>query len=189
VVTSQALRRAIFLDRDGVINRSLVIDGKAYAPRRPEDFRLLPGSRAAMHDLAAAGFVLFVVTNQPDIGNGLVEASVVEAMNERLRRETPVTAVYCCPHSQKAGCECRKPSPGMLLAAAREYGIDLATSYMVGDRPSDIECGRRAHCRTIYIDRGYREKLEGRADLKARSLSHAARLILAAEGYAHKAHG
>lgn len=178
VVMRQNLRRAIFLDRDGVINRSRVIDGKAYAPRRLEDFRLLPGVRNAMLDLTTAGFVLVVVTNQPDIGNALVEASVVEAMNDRLRRETPVMDIYCCPHSQKVKCDCRKPAPGMLLMAAHEHGIALSASYMVGDRPSDVECGRRAGCKTVFIDRGYREILGESADLVASSLPQATRLIL-----------
>lgn len=183
-LTGEALRRAVFLDRDGVINRSHVVAGKPYAPRRIEDFRLLPGAAVAIDTLATAGFLVFVVTNQPDIGNRLVAPSVVTAMHERLRRELRIEEVYCCPHRQDENCTCRKPAPGMLLEAAACHHIDLSASFMVGDRSSDMEAGQRAGCDTIFIDRRYAEGLRVRPHVIVRSLPAAARHILKAAGTA-----
>lgn len=148
---------AVFLDRDGVLNRSLVRDGKPFAPRRLQDFRLLPGAAKAVARLKAAGFLVIVVTNQPDIGNGLVDPAEVAAMNDRLKARVPVDEVVVCPHRQTDGCSCRKPNPGMLVDAASRWGIDLATSFMVGDRGSDVVAGLRAGCYTLLVRRGYRE--------------------------------
>lgn len=168
---------AVFLDRDGVLNRALVRDGKAYAPRSMRDFRLLPGTAKAVAALRGAGFRTVVVTNQPDIGNGLVDRATVEAMNDRLRSRTGVDDIMVCPHRQDMGCACRKPAPGMLLSAAR-HGIDLGRSYMVGDRWSDVAAGRAAGCFTIFIDRGYREGCPETPDAVAASLPAAVGLIL-----------
>ncbi len=169
---------AVFVDRDGVLNRSAVRDGKPYAPRRLEEFRLLPGVAAAVADLKAAGLLVIVVTNQPDIGNGLVEATVVEAMHARLAAKAPVDEIRVCPHSQSAGCDCRKPRPGMLLAAAEAWNVDLAESYMVGDRAGDVVAGRAAGCYTVFVDRNYRETPSLAFDAKVRSFPEAARAIL-----------
>jgi D-glycero-D-manno-heptose 1,7-bisphosphate phosphatase len=179
-MVTTALRRAAFLDRDGVILRSTVRAGKPYAPRRLEDCRLLPGARAAIDDLKRAGLLVIVVTNQPDIGNGLVEASVVEQMHARLRRTLAVDDIRMCPHRQDAGCDCRKPRPGMLRDAARAHGIDLARSFMVGDRASDVEAGAAAGCYTVFLDRRYGENAgrDIRADVTVRSLPEAARHLL-----------
>jgi len=173
------LRPAVFLDRDGVLNRCEVVNGKPYAPRRLRDFRLLPGVADAVRALKDAGFLLVVATNQPDIGNGLVAAATVAAMHDRLRARLPLDAIELCPHKQAAGCGCRKPKPGMLRRAARRLGISLADSVMVGDRASDIAAGKAAGCRTIFIDRRYRESGPVGADAIARSLPAAVRVILA----------
>lgn len=169
---------AVFLDRDGVICRSVTIGGKPYAPRRLEDFRLLPGAAQAARDLKRAGFLVIVVTNQPDIGNGLVAAAIVEAMHTKLRARLPVDDICMCPHRQDAGCECRKPKPGMLLAAARRWNIDLKNSYMVGDRGSDVVAGKAAGCYTLLINRHYSEVRDTAPDRLVRSLAEAARFIL-----------
>ena len=145
--------RAVFLDRDGVLNRCAVHGGKPYAPRRLADFRLLPGVAQAVRALKRAGFLVVVVTNQPDIGNGRVEAAVVEAMHRKLKARVPVDDIRVCPHRQDADCACRKPRPGMLLAAAADLRIDLKNSYMVGDRRGDIVAGKAAGCYTFLINR------------------------------------
>lgn len=152
--------------------------GKAYAPRRLVDFRLLPGVPKAVAALKRAGFLVVVVTNQPDIGNGLVEAAIVEAMHARLRSRVPVDDIRMCPHRQDAGCSCRKPRPGMLLAAARRWNIDLKNSYMVGDRASDIVAGKAAGCYTLLINRHYSEPLPNSPERTVRSLPAAVRIIL-----------
>ena len=172
------MRRAVFLDRDGVLSRSEVRGGKPYAPRRLEDFRLLPGVTQAVRSLKQADFVVIVVTNQPDIGNGLVDSTVVEAMHAKLKARVPVDDILMCPHRQDAGCECRKPKPGMLLAAAKRWKIDLKNSYMVGDRDGDVIAGRAAGCYTLLIKRGYSETQRAKAETFARSLPAAVRFIL-----------
>lgn len=172
-------RRAVFLDRDGVLNRSLVVEGKPFAPRRLRDFRLLPGAAAAVRRLKTAGFVVVVVTNQPDIGNGLVEAATVAEMNRRLMARAPVDEVRVCPHTRRDGCACRKPRPGMLVDAAARFAVDLTRSTMVGDRAGDIEAGRAAGCFTIKIERGYAEPPGPQPDMTVRSLAEAVEAILA----------
>ena len=170
-------RRAVFLDRDGVINRCEVRGGKPYAPRRIADFRLLPGVVAAVQSLKDAGFMVIVVTNPPDIRNGLVEVAVVDAMHDKLRKRLPVDDIRVCPHRQDEGCACRKPKPGMLIEAAAKWNIDFARSFMVGDRWGDIVAGKAVGCYTFFIDRGYGEPRLTVADSYARTLAAAARAI------------
>jgi len=172
-------RPAVFLDRDGVLNRTEVIDGKPYAPRQLAHFRLLPKARSSVARLKQAGFQVIVVTNQPDIGNGQVDPAEVEAMHLRLRQRVPVDDIRMCPHRQTDGCQCRKPRPGMLLDAARDLALDLSRSFMVGDRPGDIVAGSAAGCHTIFVSRGYRERLESPADAVVGSLAAAVEHILA----------
>ncbi len=175
------MKKAVFFDRDGVLVRSLVRDGKPYAARTLEEFEILPESGEVTRRLAEAGFQLLVFTNQPDVGNGLVERSVVEEMNRILLQTLPLTAIKVCYHSQKDECACRKPKPGMLTEAASEFDLDLSQSYVVGDRKSDIEAGNAAGCFTIFIDRGYREQSPDNADKWVQSLAEAKDLILALE--------
>ena len=148
---------AVFLDRDGVICRSFVRNGKPFAPRKLEDFKLMPNSHHSVKRLKQKGFKVIVVTNQPDIGNGMVTLDVIKAMHQKLLDKTKVDDVFVCTHRQDEACECRKPKPGMLFTASKKHGIDLSKSIMVGDRASDIEAGKRAGCKTIFIDRHYAE--------------------------------
>ena len=171
-------RRAVFLDRDGVVNRCEVRNGKPYAPRRLEDFLLLPRVLSAVQSLKRANFLVIVVTNQPDIGNGLIDRAVVDAMHERLRVRLSVDDIKVCRHRQDENCRCRKPKPGMLLESARHWKIDLNNSYMVGDRCSDVVAGQSAGCYTIFINRGYREGKCPKPDRMINSLPAAVRLIL-----------
>jgi D-glycero-D-manno-heptose 1,7-bisphosphate phosphatase len=173
------MKRAVFLDRDGVINRSLVRDGKPYPPTRVEEFELLPGVAESCAKLKAAGFLLVVATNQPDVGRGTLVRETVEAMHEKMCAALPLDRVEVCyDPGQGAPSEFRKPAPGMLLRAARELDIDLSRSWMVGDRWRDIDCGAAAGCRTIFVDHGYDEKLKAHPDFTVRSLAGAADVIL-----------
>jgi D-glycero-D-manno-heptose 1,7-bisphosphate phosphatase len=173
-----AARRAVFLDRDGVINRSLLRNGKPVAPRSLEEFEILPGVPEAIRRLAEAGFLIFVATNQPDIGNGLVDPEIVERMHRQLLDQFPITKIYCCPHRQDAGCACRKPRPGMLLAAAREFGVNLAASFMVGDRYSDVQAAEAAGCTPVFIDYKYVETPDFPVKLACENLLQAGDAIL-----------
>lgn len=169
---------AVFLDRDGVINRNAVRDDRPVAPTTLDAFEFLPGVEDAVAALRVAGFRIVVATNQPDVGKGVVDKTVVEAMHDRLRSRLAVDAIKVCYHVDDDGCDCRKPKPGMLLEAAREWRLDLGRSYMVGDRWRDVEAGRNAGCRTIFIDHHYAERRPAAPDFTVASLAEAASLIL-----------
>jgi D-glycero-D-manno-heptose 1,7-bisphosphate phosphatase len=173
--------RAIFLDRDGVLSRSLVRNGLPFAPTTLDDFEILPEVPEACHRLKNAGFLLIVVTNQPEVGRGAMKQETVEAMHAKMRRELPIDRVDVCYHPGHglSHCDCRKPKTGLLVAAARELNIDLTQSWMVGDRWRDIDCGFAAGCRTVFIDRGYVETLKQTPDYRAQDLAEAAKIILA----------
>jgi D-glycero-D-manno-heptose 1,7-bisphosphate phosphatase len=173
------MRPAVFLDRDGVINRAVVRNGKPYPPASLEAFELLPGVVEAVAALRAAGYVIVIATNQPDVATGKQSREVVDAMHDRLRRELAVDDIRVCFHVDADGCACRKPRPGMLVEAARQWNLDLAASVMVGDRWRDIAAGRAAGCRTAFIDYGYAEPRPEAPDIIVDSLSAASRWILA----------
>ncbi|PAW82575.1 MAG: D,D-heptose 1,7-bisphosphate phosphatase [Opitutia bacterium Tous-C8FEB] len=174
-------RPAVFLDRDGTLNRQVVRDGRPYPPDRLEDFVLFPEVPAACAALAAAGFTLVVVTNQPDVGRGTQGREVVEAMHARLRAAVPELArieVCYAPGGETPPDPRRKPEPGMLLDAAAALSLDLGRSWMIGDRWRDIDCGRRAGVRTVFIDHGYAEALRAAPDCTAGSFAEAAAIVL-----------
>jgi D-glycero-D-manno-heptose 1,7-bisphosphate phosphatase len=174
-------QRAVFLDRDGVISRSLVRDGLPFAPTNLNDFEILPEATPACQRLKQKGFLLIVVTNQPEVGRGTMTKETVEAMHTGMCRELPIDRVEVCYHPGHgmSNCDCRKPKPGLLLRAAKELNIDLTQSWMVGDRWRDIDCGLAAGCRTVFIDRGYIESLKHPPDFQARDLAEATEIILA----------
>jgi D-glycero-D-manno-heptose 1,7-bisphosphate phosphatase len=173
--------RAVFLDRDGVINRALERDGLPYPPASPGEFKIFPEVPEACRRLKQAGFLLIVATNQPDVGRGTLKQEVVEIIHAEMCRRLPLDRVEVCCHPGKglSDCDCRKPKPGMLLRAARELDIDLVQSWMVGDRWRDVDCGHAAGCRTIFIDRGYAEELKQQPDFRVKNLLEAAEIILA----------
>jgi len=172
------MHKAVFLDRDGVINRAVVRDGKPYPPASLADMEVLPGVEAATQALHAAGWKLVVVTNQPDVARGTTPRETVEAINQYLAQSLPIDDFRTCYHDSADDCDCRKPRPGALLSAAKEYDIDLGASYMVGDRWRDVEAGERAGCKTIFIDYGYAEKQPETVNHRVHSLAEAARIIL-----------
>jgi D-glycero-D-manno-heptose 1,7-bisphosphate phosphatase len=170
--------RAVFLDRDGVLTIPEFRDGRSFAPRRLVDFRLYNDAAVSARRMKDAGFGLVVVTNQPDVGHGLLALDVVEAMHRRLAAAIPVDAIESCYHRQDEGCDCRKPKSGMLRCAAARLGIDCRRSFMIGDRASDVEAGRTVGCRTIFIDRGYIDEQPGQADFIVESLAEATSIVL-----------
>jgi D-glycero-D-manno-heptose 1,7-bisphosphate phosphatase len=172
--------RAVFLDRDGVINRALERESKPYPPTSLAEFEILPEVPAACAKLKAAGYLLVVATNQPDVGRGTLQQEVVEKIHAHMVAQLPIDRVEVCYHAGKGltDCACRKPKPGMLRHAAQALNIDLAQSWMVGDRWRDVDCGHAAGCQTIFIDRGYAEELKEKPDYSARDLGAAADIIL-----------
>jgi D-glycero-D-manno-heptose 1,7-bisphosphate phosphatase len=175
---SAASRRAVFFDRDGVLNEAIVRDGKPYSPANLQEVVIPQDARAAMQRLKEAGFVLLGVTNQPDVARGVQRQEIVEAINTTILGRLPLERFFVCYHDDRDGCDCRKPRPGLLLQAAAEYGIDLARSFMIGDRWRDVEAGRRAGCQTVHLVGRHTEEVGGPPDYTAHSLSDAASWIL-----------
>ncbi len=170
--------RGVFLDRDGVLNRPVVREGRPFAPTSLEQFELLPGVSQACSRLREQGLVLIVVTNQPDVARGVLSREQVEQMHQKLRELVPLDDIRICFHDGPDRCDCRKPRPGLLLEAARDWKLDLYESFMVGDRWRDIDAGRAAGCRTIFIDYAYRESLRSSPDWRVLSLPEAVDWIL-----------
>ena len=155
---SRPLRRAVFLDRDGVLNEALVRDGKPFGPTQLADLRIPPGTAEALARLKERDFLLLVVSNQPDVARGVQKRDTVEQMTRRLRAELPLDDVLMCFHDDNDDCDCRKPRPGLVTRAAQQNGIDLGRRYLIGDRWRDVDAGNNAGCRTIWIDHGYNEQ-------------------------------
>lgn len=175
-------RRAVFLDRDGVINRVVVRGGRPYPPDSVAALEVLPGVADALARLKAAGYCLVVVTNQPDVARGRQTRASVEAMHTRLASELPIDDFRTCYHDDEDGCSCRKPRPGLIIEAARAHGLDLERSVMVGDRWRDVDAGRAAGCATVFLDYAYDERRPRDPDLVAASLADAVEWILARQG-------
>ncbi len=180
---SPALRPAVFLDRDGTLNRQVVRDGKPYPPASLAEFELFPGVPEACRALHAAGYVLVVATNQPDVGRGDQDRAVVESMHDRLQTLVPEIERIEVSYAPGQGLDHpanyrRKPEPGMITDAATVLGLDLSRSWMVGDRWRDIDSGKRAGLRTVFIDFGYAEDLRESPDFTVTDFSAAAAAIL-----------
>jgi D-glycero-D-manno-heptose 1,7-bisphosphate phosphatase len=175
-------KRAVFLDRDGVLNRPVVRDGISYPPARLEDFELYPDVVEGCEKLKEAGFLLIVVTNQPDVGRGTQPREIVEAMHANLRIILPsLDGIEVCFHGGATHgdpCDCRKPAPGMLRRAAEAHGIDLSRSVLIGDRWRDVDCAHAAGCRAIFIDHGYREVLRGKPEFTVSNFKEAVQAVL-----------
>jgi D-glycero-D-manno-heptose 1,7-bisphosphate phosphatase len=180
-----SLKPAVFLDRDGTLNIQVVREGKPYPPANLDDFLLYPDAADDCARLKEAGFLLVVATNQPDVGRGTQAKSVVEAMHARLLELIPALDRIEVSYDAGRGepSTRRKPAPGMLLEAASILGIDLARSWMVGDRWGDIDAGHNAGCRTVLIDHGYAERSPERPPhFTVKNLSQAVGIILARVG-------
>ena len=148
---------AVFLDRDGVLNQAIVCNGKPGVPATLREFVIFPDAPARLEELRQRGFMLVVVTNQPDVARGRQSRENIEEMHTVLRKALPIDDILACFHDDADDCACRKPRPGLLLEAQRKHGIDLSRSFLIGDRWKDIDAGNSAGCRTVLIDYGYDE--------------------------------
>jgi D-glycero-D-manno-heptose 1,7-bisphosphate phosphatase len=173
---SLKLRPAVFLDRDGVINAVVWRNGKPASPRSVQEFVFEPGVAEAVEQLRDAGYMIFVVTNQPDVRRGLLAGEALDAIEDLLRLHISPDGIRTCRHDDRDACACRKPKPGMLLDLAARYEIDLPASWMIGDQDRDMACGRAAGCATIQLAREY--NTGAGADHRVASLAEAARLLL-----------
>jgi D-glycero-D-manno-heptose 1,7-bisphosphate phosphatase len=171
--------RAVFLDRDGVLNEAIVREGRPYSPRTLDQLKLVRDAYPALRLLKDAGFLLIVVTNQPEVARGSQSQASVEEIHAAISRDLPLDAFCTCWHDDPDHCSCRKPKPGLLQQAAATWGIDLARSFLVGDRWRDIDAGAAAGCRTVLIEHHYRERPpDHEPDHRAATLTDAAKWIL-----------
>jgi D-glycero-D-manno-heptose 1,7-bisphosphate phosphatase len=177
------LKRAVFLDRDGVLNEAILRNGRPFPPMSPDELTIIQGAATELGRLKEAGFMLLVVTNQPDVARGSQRREAVEALNDKIAAALPVDEFFVCWHDDSDDCDCRKPKPGLLLAAAAKHGIDLQRSFLIGDRWRDIDAGALAGCRTALIDYKYHERQpENDPDFRGPSISDAVGWILSVCG-------
>ena len=151
--------KAIFLDRDGVLNKPVIINGKPYPPVNLNELIIPNYLEESLNELRNIGFLLIMITNQPDVSRGKTKIDDVEAINDYLKEKLNLDDVFCCYHDDNDNCECRKPKPGMIFSAADKWKINLNKSFLVGDRWKDIESGKLAGLRTFLIDYNYKEKV------------------------------
>ena len=171
--------KAVFLDRDGVLNRVIVRDGKPYPPASLAELEILPDVPEALAALKKHGFLLLVVTNQPDVARGKQRRVVVESMHAALQTALPIDDFFVCYHDDADACDCRKPKPGLLLQAVDKYKLELNTCYLIGDRWRDIEAAQAAGCATAWIDRNYAERGPSKpSTVRVASCGEAVRWIL-----------
>jgi D-glycero-D-manno-heptose 1,7-bisphosphate phosphatase len=168
-------RRAVFLDRDGVLNEVVLRNGAPESPRTLEQL-VLPHDIAAVQRLKDAGLLLFLITNQPDIARGNVTEQFLGSILDRIRAHVPLDDVRFCPHDDADACECRKPKAGMILDLAREWHVDLQRSWVIGDMWRDVGAARAAGCRSILIRRDY--NVDAEPDVEVSSLSEAVETVL-----------
>ena len=172
------MKKAVFLDRDGVINKAIIKDSKPYPPSNVDAVEILAGVKISMEALQASNWMIIVITNQPDVARGTTSKKEVEKINNHLKNSLPIDLIYTCYHDDKDFCNCRKPKPGALTSVAKNNKIDLNNSYMVGDRWSDIEAGNRAGCKTFFINNYYNEKQPSNYTYQVKSLKEAVDIIL-----------
>jgi D-glycero-D-manno-heptose 1,7-bisphosphate phosphatase len=171
--------KAVFLDRDGIINRAIVQNGKPYPPASLDELDIIPGTLMALQQLASSGFLLLGVTNQPDVARGIQTREVVEAINSHIMNILPLKEILVCYHDKEDHCACRKPKPGLILQGAEKYDIDLGRSWMVGDRWKDISAGKVAGLKTVFVNYNYSEAYDGPpADFTIQDMAMLTEIIL-----------
>lgn len=175
-------RKAIFLDRDGVLNKSILVEGRPFAPRSKSHLELLPSVPEAVRLLINAGFELVVVTNQPDLSRGLITNKKLKEIHEEISKLTGLKYFYVCAHNDDDKCECRKPKLGLIFKAVSELNLDIKGSYLVGDRWRDIEAGQKAGLTCFFIDYSYQEKQPLSPFFRVTSLMEAAHIIIKDSG-------
>ena len=177
------MNRAIFLDRDGVINNIVIVNGLPTSPSNFEEFKILPRVKKSILNLKKLNFYCILVTNQPDVSRGKIEKETVIEMNEYIKKELKLSDVFVCFHDDKDNCECRKPKPGLILNASKKWNIDLKKSYMIGDRWKDIDAGKSSGCKTILIDNKYKEGIKSKPNYISKDLYDAVKIIVKNEKY------
>lgn len=171
------MRRAVFLDRDGVINKVIVKNDLPFSPPTFEQLEILPGVKESVSILHNLNFLCLVVTNQPDVSRGKIKKEIVIKMNNYLKNELKLDDFFICYHDDKDKCECRKPKSGLLFEAAKKWNVNIKKSYMIGDRWKDVEAGKSAGCKTIFLDCKYKDTKTVESNFITDSLLDAVHLI------------
>ena len=174
----QSSKKAVFLDRDGVINRAIIIGGKPYSPMRFQDFQLIETAESCVNRLKSAGYFVAIVTNQPEVSRGNMRLDELDKIHNFLTETLSIDEIKVCPHDDVDQCTCRKPKPGMLLSASMDHELNLASSFMVGDRWKDIAAGNAAGCKTIWLNNEYLERQPENMHYSANCLEDAVDIIL-----------
>jgi len=171
------IKRAIFLDRDGVLNETIIKEKEITSPLNLNDLKVFPEVKETLLTFKKYGYLLIMVTNQPDIARNKNTKKNVEEINNFLKNHLNLDDIFVCYHDDKDFCDCRKPKSGMLIAASKKHNIDLPKSFIIGDRWRDIEAGKNAECKTIFIDFKYQEKLKSKPDYTITSIADAKNII------------
>jgi D-glycero-D-manno-heptose 1,7-bisphosphate phosphatase len=176
--------KAVFFDRDGVLVLPEFRNGRSFAPTRFVDFEIYPEALDCLNAVKRAGFLTVVITNQPDVGKGIITPYELDKMHEKLMHQLPIDWIEVCTHTKEDNCDCRKPKSGMLTNAAVKLGIALEKSYMIGDRSVDITAGKAAGCKTVFIDLDYEaETKPANQDYTATSVGNAVLYVLNARNH------
>jgi len=171
------LRKAIILDRDGIINKIVIRNGKASSPRKLGEFKFLPNIKKYLESFREMGFLNIVFTNQPDISRGLLKREELRKMHKFISEILPIDEIKFCPHDDNDNCSCRKPKPGLILEAAKKWSIDLKKSYVIGDGWKDMAAGKRAGCKTFLMRRKYNKNLQSGFDFGVNNLKEVIKII------------
>jgi D-glycero-D-manno-heptose 1,7-bisphosphate phosphatase len=171
------IEKAVFLDRDGVLNNIIIKDGLPYSPSKYEELKILPGVKDSIKKLKKMEFLCIMVTNQPDVARGKIEKEIVVKMNNYLSKTLDLDDTFVCFHDDVDKCKCRKPKPGLILEATQKWNINLSKSYMIGDRWKDIDAGALSGCKTIFINNNYKEKIKSQPNFTCENLLKAVNLI------------
>ena len=169
--------RAVFLDRDGVVNQVVFRKGQPSSPRSLEEFIWVEGIQEAVKRLKSASWLVFVITNQPDIARQKLDPIISGQISATIYQYLPIDEIVVCPHDNDDNCACRKPHPGMLISLAERWQVDLGQSLIIGDSWKDMAAGKNANCQTILLERYYNTGTE--ADFKVDTVLSAVELILA----------
>ena len=171
------MKKAVFLDRDGVINKAFIKDGKPTSPNSLDELEILPGVKESILKLKKLNFICLVVTNQPDVPRGKINKNNVIKINNFLKKKIELDDIFVCYHDDKDNCNCRKPKPGLLLQAGKKWNVDFKKSFMIGDRWRDIQAGEKVVCKTIYLDYNYKDIKPKNPDFITHKLLNAVYLI------------
>ena len=170
-------RKAIFLDRDGTLNKAYIENGLPISPSSLNKFKIIKGVKKSINRLKKLNFLCILITNQPDVFRGKISKKTVVKMNSYIKKKIKLDDMFVCYHDNEHNCSCRKPKPGLLLKASKKWKIDLKKSFMIGDRWKDILAGKKVGCKTIFINNNYKNDKKVKADFTFKSLLKAVNKI------------